>query len=290
MPRVMECYIQSVVVQGTVYVGGGLSFRNDDNNNVVMSFDTSREEWEELPRYITNGFAMVVVNNQLVLVGGSEPKHRSTSVGVWSTTSRTWQHPYPPMSERRTRCSAAVCDQWLVVAGGKGDGVETLSSVEVLNLRDPTRWVAGPPLIVPWCDMKTAVLGNLCYFMGGCVGARDSRATQSVYSMSFTALNSLLNSQPSPRQVWEEISCLQTERSTPLCIRGTLLAVGGKDGQSRKSVSTIVACDRGVNWTRAGALQTPRWDCACSMIGEGSIFVAGGHGDKKLKSTDIGQI
>lgn len=296
MPRVMECYVQSVMVHGTLYIGGGLSSRNDNNNNTVMSFDTSQRRWGELPRYTTNGFAMVVIDDQLVLVGGSEQMHRSTSVGVWSSSGRMWQHPYPEMSERRTRCSAAVCDRWLVVAGGKGDGEETLSSVEVLDLRDPTqyRWLAGPRLIVPWCDMKTCVVDSVCYFMGGCVGARKPSATTSVYSVS---LATLLNPQPpSSRQVWKEISGLRTERSTPLSVDGTLLAMGGKDEQTRQSVSSILAYrpgDRGVgDWVRAGQLRTPRWDCACSVIREGKIFVAGGHGRGRevLKSVDVGQI
>lgn len=104
-------------------------------------------------------------------------------------------------------------------------------------------------------------------------------AMQELKSCPFIALDSRL-----AVVVSKEISGIQTERSTPLSISGTLLAVGGKDGQGLRSVSSIFAYQ--VIGVRADQLQTTRWNCACSMIVEGKIFVDGGHGREKLKSMD----
>ena len=50
MPFAMYDYIQSVEVEGTVYVGGGLA---DKTNNmyIVMAYDTQSCKWHTLPPY-----------------------------------------------------------------------------------------------------------------------------------------------------------------------------------------------------------------------------------------------
>ena len=79
MPFGMREYVQSVVVEGTVYVGGGSA--DKDNDYIVMTYDISTGKWATLPPYRARGFAMTSINNQLVLVGGSEHGHKSKVVG-----------------------------------------------------------------------------------------------------------------------------------------------------------------------------------------------------------------
>ena len=92
MPIGMGGNIQSVVMQGKVYVGGGLS---TDNDYIVMVCDISSGKWAKLPPYRAWGFAMTVSNNQLVLVGGQEHEQCSKVLGVWRAESKEWTHPYP---------------------------------------------------------------------------------------------------------------------------------------------------------------------------------------------------
>ena len=77
---------------------------------------------------------------------------------------------------------------------------------------------------------------------------------------------------------------LQTTRSTPVSIRGSLLAVGGRD-KDDKAVSAIhlYQPDTG-EWVKVGDLPTPQYHCTCAMItddremlvveGTGNIYVA----------------
>ena len=131
MPFGMSYYIQSVQVQGTLYVGGGDAGGN--NEYIVMTYDISAGKWATLPPYSTYYFAMTAIDNHLVLVGGRRPDYvRSKVLGVWSEDSKKWTHPYPDMTTPRSSCSAVVYNQYLVVAGGRGAG-DTLSSVEVMN-------------------------------------------------------------------------------------------------------------------------------------------------------------
>ena len=280
----MDGYVQSVVVEGTVYVGGGSTGYGSDNNYIVMTYDISTGKWATLPPYRARGFAMTAINNQLVLVGGIEHGGDwSKVVGVWDADNKQWTHPYPKMHTARTWCSAVVHNEWLVVAGGWSTSGAMLSSVEVMNTNSK-QWYAGPPTPIPWDSMKTATVGDECYFMGRDTATGSS--TNTVYSVSLSALTTGLNSNTSKGQkIWKEISGLQTTHSTPLSISGSLLAFGG-EGKDRKAVTAIhlYQPDTG-EWVKVGDLPTPRSYCTCAMITDRELLVSG-----KLGITNIALI
>ena len=284
MPFGMAGYVQSVVVQGRVYVGGGSVAFGSGDHNIVMEYDISSGKWAKLTPYRACYFAMTVINNQLVLVGGEEHGGRSKVLGVWRAESKEWTHPYPDMPTARLDCFAVVYNEWLAVGGGRGDGVGRQSSVEVMNT-DSKQWYAAPPTpTAPWHIMRTAIVGDTCYFMGGYTGASIDPGTV-VYSVSLPALISQLPSLDSrergkQHQIWKEIPGLQTKFSTPLSIRGSLLAAGGRD-RDDKAVTAIhlYQPDTG-EWVKVGDLPTPRCDCTCAMITDREMLVAGGWDDR----------
>ena len=286
MPFGMTDYVQSVVVEGTVYVGGGNAGFDSDNNYIVMTYDISTGKWVTLPPYRASSFAMTAINNQLVLVGGTEQDNRIKVLGVWDADKKQWTHPYPEMYTARSSCSAVVYKEWLVVAGGLG-GVRE-SSVEVMNT-NIKHWYARPSAPTPWTCMWTAVVSDTCYFMGGLVSG-DS--TDKVYTVSLSVLTSGLTPiEPWKIKIpmWSEISGLQLTDSTPLSISGSLIAIGGRN-KDRKAVTAIHLYQPGTGkWVKVGDLRTPRYDCICAMIADKEMLVAGGDydGENLLKSTDI---
>ena len=289
MPFGMDGYVQSVVVEGTVYVGGGYAGRGSDNNYLVMTYDISTGKWATLPPYRARYFAITAINNQLVLVGGYEHGGgRSKVVGVWDADNKQWTHPYPEMHTARELCSAVVHNEWLVVAGGWSQDA-MLSSVEVMNTNSK-QWYAGPSTPIPWGLMKTATVGDECYFMGGYNTAWSP--TNTLYSVSLSALTTGLNSSTRKGQIWKEISGLQTTCSTQLSISGSLLAVGGRD-KDRKAVTAIhlYQPDTG-EWVKVGDSPTPRCNCTCAMITDRELLVSGGwdKDDNRLKRMDIALI
>ena len=278
MPLEMGAYIQSVVVQGKVYVGGGRT--GGRYGDTVMVYDISSGKWANLPPYRAANFAMTVINNQLVLVGGQEHGVYNKVLGVWRAESKEWTHPYPDLSTARSWCSAVVYNGWLVVAGGDGNSMRLL--VEVMNTVTK-QWYAVPPTPTPWTEMKAAIVGDTCYFMGGFTGiVPATAATTVVYSVSLPALISQLYSQGSGKkgkqqQIWKEIPGLQTTLSTPLSISGSLLAVGGR-GKDKKAVTAIhlYQPDTG-EWMKVVDLPTPRYWCTCAVIADREMLVAGGR-------------
>ena len=291
----MGDYVQSVVVEGTVYVGGGYAGFGSANDYIVMTYDISTGKWATLSPYRAMGFAMTSINNQLVLVGGHGRYKRgggiSKVVGVWDADNKQWTHPYPEMHIARKRCSAVVHNEWLVVAGGVSASDERLSSVVVMNTNSK-QWYAGPPTPIPWHSMKTATVGDKCYFMGGynAIGL----STNTVYSVSLSALTTGLNSSTRKGQIWKEISGLQTRYSTPLSISGSLLAVGGVDKDSKALTAIHLYQPDTGEWVKVGDLPTPRWKCTCAMITDREMVVAGGmsrsSGGDRQKRMDISSI
>ena len=289
MPFRMGGYVQSVVVEGAVYVGGGGAGFLSDNGHIVMTYDISTGKWATLLPYRAWGFTMTAINSQLVLVGGiGHSVGRCKVLGVWDIVNRQWTHPYPEMHTARSHCSAVVHNEWLVVAGGESSSGARLSSIEVMNTNSK-QWYAGPPTPIPWDYMKTATVGDECYFMGGYNATESS--TNTVYSVSLSALTTGLNSSTRKGQIWKEISGLQTTYSTPLSISGSLLAVGGRD-KERKNMTAIHLYKPGTGeWVKAADLPKPRYKCVCAMITDREMLVAGGlSGGDRLKRVDIASL
>ena len=250
---------------------------------IIMAYGITSGKWTTLPPYRTRYFAMTAINNQLMLVGGEDHGDASKVLGVWGADNKQWTHPYPEMHTARSECSAVVYNEWLVVAGGEAGGGH-LSSVEVINI-DSKQWFTGPPTPTPWQCMKTATVGDVCYFMGGFT-TFSQFGTNMVYSVSLSALTTWLksnNASTSGRQIWKEISGLHAASSSPLSISGSLLAVGGMD-KKIKSVTAIHLYQPGTGeWVKVGDLPAlPRCNCTCVMITDKEMLVAGGYGAKRI--------
>jgi len=282
----MSDHMQSVLVEGKLFIGGGHTGESG-TNYVVMGYDFQTKKWDTLLPYSAEYFAMTVVNNMMVLVGGYTGGQYSNKLGVWRSDSKQWTHPYPDMPTARSVCSAVEYGQWLVIAGGYNGGI--LNTVEVLNYNSK-QWYSLSPTPARWRMMKTAIVGNTCYFMGGYTGVECDDSTNKVYSLSIPALISQFDPgcQTASRQIWKEISPVQAICSTPLSISGSLLAVGGKD-KDDKAVSTILLYqpDNG-QWVKVGDLPTPRYNCTCIMLTDRELLVAGGFdGNNKMKLVNI---
>ena len=278
--------IQSVQVQGTLYVGGGVA-DSVHNEYIVMTYDISAGKWATLPPYSTRYFAMTAIGNHLVLVGGKEHDGgRSKMLGVWSENSNRWTHPYPDMTTSRCSCSAVTYEEWLIVVGGNGDGGEDgepLSSVEIMNTITDQLYT-GLSTPIAWEDMKTVIVDDMCYFMGGAIEG---------YYGNNVSLPALIASQlNSATEIWKQIPQLPVLYATPLSISGSLLAVGGvdKDGKDVNALH-LYQPDAG-QWVMVANMPTARYACSCILTGDGELLVTGGAAENNnwLKSIDMAEI
>ena len=284
MPFEMGDTVQAVVIQELVYIGGG--YTGNDNAYEVMVYDIHSGDWATLPPYKACFFGMTVIDNQLVLVGGIEVGGaKSKILGAWRAASKEWVYPYPDMPTARSSCSVVTYKEWLVVAGGDFEKGDDLTSVEVMNTSNK-QWSTAPPLPVGWSEMKAAIVGDMCYFMGGFI----SDATKKVFSVSLQALLNPKSSSERDGQIWKEISELDVIYSTPFSISGSLLALGGvKDGKDLTTIQ-LYQPETG-KWLKVGDLLHPRHQCTSVMINDREVMVVGGcEGLNETNRTDIALI
>ncbi len=284
MPVDMSGHIQSVEISDTVYAGGGWTVRGEDDY-IVMAYNTQSCQWHTLPPYSTRLFAMTTINNKLVVVGGmNRDGYDSSELGEWQSDSNQWTHPFPPMSTPRWVPSATSYKHLLVVAGGY-HGVR-LYTVEVLDVSN-MQWSTGPSTPTSSSSMQSTTIGDTWYLMGR--ECKDVGWSPDVYSVSLEVLVSHSSSDSS--NIWNKLPSLNCTESCPLNIGGSLLAVGGRDMKSKKSVSTIQRYVIETNtWVQAGQLPHAVRYCTCIMTSD-EVHVMGGYDEyselKKLFTSTI---
>lgn len=274
-----------------MYVGGGknnfVGWGSKDNRYRVMEYDISTKQWTKLPQYIARYFSMVVIYDQLVLVGGKGDQKETDKLGVWEADRKEWIYPYPQMPTARYMCSAVVYgSEWLVVIGGETTATEyhDLSTVEVFNF-STGEWCDGPRAPVPMSEMQTAVVRGTCYFMGGFSGG-DFIDLNGIHTMTLPALVDYITSKDprskrvSKRQIWNKIPGMPFTRSNPVCVGGSLLTVGGeltKNDWANAVQDILLYQHDKLEWLKIGDLPSHRLGSVCVMVSERELFMAGGE-------------
>ena len=269
MPIIMRDSVQSVVIGDTVYVGGGEAV-NDRDMCTVMKLE--QDQWTKLPEYTAKWFAMTSLANRLVLVGGSDPRNykRTNQLAVFE--SGEWTHPYPPMNIARDSSTAVSFNNHIIVAGGEDDKVR-ISSVEVLDVAS-RRWYNAQSLPNPRSELKSTLIGNTLYLMGG--WDLTMRPTKTVHHVDLNELISKALSNLDTPTLWQTLQEVPLVGSAPLSI-GRSLAVGGRDDRDNPSSLIHLYQPDTRRWVKVGDLPTARYHCTCSVLPSGEAIVAGGQ-------------
>ena len=269
MPIKMGTSVQSVVIGDTVYVGGG-SADNDRDRCTVMKLE--QDQWTKLPEYTAYRFAMTSLANRLVLVGGIDPKNNKRTNQLAVFESGEWTHPYPSMNIARSSSTAVSFNNHIIVAGGYDDKERTSSSVEVLDVAS-RRWYIAQSLPNPRSDLKSTLIGNTFYLMGGW----DHTTMKTVHHVDLNELIAKALSNLDTPTLWQTLQEVPLVRSAPLSIGRSLLAVGGADDSVNPSSSIHLYQPDTRRWVKVGDLPTGRYYCTCSVLPSGEVIVAGGQ-------------
>ena len=281
-------YPKVVIFKEKVYIGGG--------HSSVMVYDPKQGSYDTLPPYTYYMFfSTAVVNNQLVLVGGMDIQTKKVinQLGVWNEQSKRWTHSLPPMSTAcRLPSVATHNNRWLVVMGGHGDKTH-LSRVEILDT-DSRQWYHAASLPQPLSDSLPAIIGNMCYLLGGYT--EGFAVSKKVFSVCLDDLISQAISQPASASApptpspWQSLPVTPLGHSTALAFNGALLAIGGERYPER-STAIYHYQPSSMNWIEAGELPTERLYCNCTVLPSGDLYVAGGtcdgHTDRRVDIASV---
>ena len=268
MPMKMSTSVQSVVISYMVYVGGG-DADNDRDRCTVMKLE--QDKWTELPEYTAKYFAMISLANRLVLVGGFDIRNKNRTNQLAVFESGEWTHPYPLMKIARSSSTAVSFNNHIIVAGGRDDKGRT-SSVEVLVVAS-RKWYLAQSLPNPQSVLKSTLIGNTLYLMGG----RDHAHYVDLSELIAKALSNL-----DTPTLWQTLQEVPLVWSAPLSIGRSLLSVGGEDDGGNPSSSIHLYQPDTRRWVKVGYLPTARYHCTCSVLPSGEIIVAGGQTDPSI--------
>ena len=279
LPFEMSGYPTVVVFKEKVYIGGGYASSEREGQTVIV-YDPKQDSYDTLPPYTCKYFSMAVVNNQLVLVAGDK-------LGVWNEQSEKWTHPLPPMTTACYSPSVATHNnRWLVVMGGLGYD-DYLSRVEILDT-DSAQWYQAASLPQPLSHSLPAIIGNMCYLLGGYT--EGGASSEKVFSVCLDDLISQAVSQPAGTSAppipspWQSLPDTPLDRSTALAFNGALLAVGGSV-MSSTAIYHYQPSSR--SWVKAGELPSGRKHCACTVLPSGDLYVAGGYEDQQVDIASV---
>ncbi|XP_064407279.1 uncharacterized protein LOC135352075 isoform X4 [Halichondria panicea] len=270
MPIKMGTSVQSVVIGDTVYVGGGEAV-NDRDRCTVMKLE--QDQWTKLPLYTVKYVAMTSLANRLVLVGGRDLRNNKLTNQFAVFESGKWTHPYPPMNIARSSSTAVSFNNHIIVAGGYDDKKRSSSSVEVLDVAS-RRWYIAQSLPNPRSVLKSTLIGNTLYLMGGW---DHTSSTKTVHHVDLNELIAKTLSNLDTPTLWQTLQEVPLVRSASLSIGRSLLAVGGHDDRYHPSSSIHLYQPDTRRWVKVGDMPTARYYCTCSVLPSGEVIVAGGQ-------------
>ena len=270
MPIKMNTTVHSVVIEESVYVGGG-NAASIHIKCTVMKFDLQRDEWTKLPQYSAMFFAMATINSQLALVGGQDPVTGKPTNQIALFASGKWISPYPPMYIARHSSTAVCFKNYIIVAGGWDNEGHGTSSVEVLDVAKRS-WYIADSLPNTRSSVKSTLIGNVLYLMGG---YDHTDSTKAIHMVNLSELISKAISKQATPTLWQDLEEAPLKYSAPLNVGGSLLAVGGRHCNDPSSTIHLYQPDIR-QWVKVGDLPSARYCCTCSVLPSGEIIVAGG--------------
>ena len=283
--------------RGAAVAHGSVGYFNPGGGQNVFAYDSEKDDWSQLPECPRYFFGLAVINNLLTAVGGEPTGLLGDYTNrLVSFNGSKWVTIFPPMPTKR-HCPAVISAQnYLIAAGGEGEGYTLLSTVEVMNTAT-REWYTAASLPEPVWLMSATVCGGRLYLLGGV--DKNYTPTHAVFTCT---LDSLLHSCHPPSQtpphtneagVWQRIADVPTTYSTCTTLNGRVLAVGGVDSHhtSSKTADVYMYNADSDSWPLVGHMSTVRSECL--VVGLRDCIIAVGGWDShntKTSSVEVGYL
>ena len=261
----------------------------------MFAYDSEKDDWSELPECPQRDFGLAVINNLLTAVGGTSGLFSSVTNCLISFSGSKWVTVFPPMPTKRRNLAVISAQNYLIAAGGLGEG-RVLSTVEVMNIATQ-EWYTAASLPEPAYHMSATVCGGCLYLLGGKYmniyhNFLGGYPTHEVFTCT---LDSLLHSCHPPSQtpshtneagVWQRIADVPTQYSTCTTLNGRVLAVGGRDSHYTLTADVYMYNADSDSWPLVGRMSTARE--LCLVVGLRDYIIAVGGWDSS--SVEVGYL
>lgn len=286
-------HAQVVVAGEKVYVGAGSTGEYRDSLK-VLEYSTSDDVWGSLPPCSVSCFGMAMFRERLITVGGLGHTNSPTAmVFSFSRNSQSWEKTIPPMPTACSGLMVVTTASVIVAAGGRTDGGWLYAGVAVYN-SDTSQWYTADPLPRPHAGMSSTVIDGTLYLMAG-RGEGDfveDCICVSLPSLIQKATLPASRSTASSAPLWRTLPPTPLGSSSAVCLKGSLVAIGGQSGGGRCSCDVHVFLDD--EWVQLSSASLPvaRSSCATVQLSQDEVIVIGGCSTLCTCSSDtyIGRI
>ena len=291
-----------------IWCVSGWTHSHKDRNKVV-AYNWSKKTFippVECPLYKTCG---AKVGDHFIIIGGItvdteevtnkifllEQLHPTAHIFQW-----TEKPCLPPMPTKRYLATAVTWENYLIVAGGRGQDYKVLDVVEVLEIAHHFRpvWYQVTPLPCPLWSASTAILGHRIYITGS--GTETTKKLRTIYSACLVDLVHSYHSKGVPNKregseemvvpdcedyntingiskVWYRLADMSSCEPALCVFNQRVCTVGGLDTFRLRTTSSSYAYNCRQNmWKRISGLHTSRAEHAVVCLPSRKLLVLGG--------------
>ena len=261
------------VSNGTIYCTG--TTHNKDNQNDVYSYDTSSNQWKQLPRPGHRLGVLYVVDNKLTIFGGrdSTTNNIHNKVTTYNSKENRWYSYYPNMLLDRVSAGVITYHDHVIVMGGTSSTID-LDSIEVMNYHRRLQWKKVPVrLPVPMWGIKPTVSGDDLVIVGYSGDLRYTKFYQ-------TKVNAIINLyQPLPtdaltKQWKERLPATHNDTVTVPFSSPPVIIGGNMKGIYTSDVSLYDTSKH--SWRKVDSLTSARDCVGVALLNNNVIIVIGG--------------
>ena len=255
--------------EGKVYVGGG----DGDKLYKINVYTPASDSWSPFPINTSyKYFTMTTLNNQLITAGGLDRYNEVTNEIL--SLSGNHLKKYTRMITSRQRATAAGHQGTLIIAGGRGQSYHVLATTDLFD-STTGQWYAADDLPLPHCELKSVIIDNQLYVLGGL--SQDN--------MSPAVFTAPLDTLSSHQLKWSPQQDTPWCRSAPVSIQDRhLLIIGGarEENNSFMRTSNIYKYNKIIHsWEVIGQIPSARSRTAAVSIADNKIVVVGGSDDSQ---------
>ena len=272
-------YDASVAVSnGTIYCTG--TCPDEDNDNDVYCYDTTSNQWKQLPRPGHYMGVIHMVDDKLTIFGGGDSttgKYHN-KVTTYNSKTNSWYNCYPDMLHNRYKPGVITSDDHVIVMGG-GSSLDTdLDSIEVINYRQQLQWKElSLHLQVPMYVINPTISGDYITIVGY---TNDEGRDKGYYQISTQEIISSLDQPLSTGAVtkqWQELSSATHWDTATVPYSNPPVIIGGQNQNGTIPTSDVSLYDPSKNlWKKVDSLTIARANIGVSLINNNTIIIIGG--------------
>lgn len=285
----------AVLFNGAVYVGGGTCDDLNDNDDYsdavsfrVYVYHPDTNKWDSAINTPYMGFAMTVLMDKLIIVGGlagddglgagddgSDSGDDSSGDGDSKVTnklllleSNDWKE-YSQMPTARMSASAVSHQSMMIVMGGLKDDEYPCDTTELLD-STTGQWFKCDDLPKPYAFLQTVIIGGILYALGG--ATPDDDGSHAVYAAPLDALST-------QQLKWQRLEDSPQGDCTAVSVNNKyLLAVGG-DGKEHTVCVLRGSLTTSTSWEPIGSLPKEHRNTSAVSLANRIIVIGGTDGD-----------